>query len=104
MYKLEQSNLLNEFTMDSNMNLSRRTFIASAALAPVACGSLSYEHGIPVAQPKPLPAVRPPQVGQEWTYIKKDIFDGKTLDVITERVSNVGSNIVIDRMTADSLT
>ena len=82
------------------MNLSRRTFIAAAALAPVACGSLSYEHGIPVAQPQPLPVVRPPQVGQEWTYIKKDIFNGKTLDVITERISSIGSNIVIDRMTA----
>ena len=85
------------------MNLSRRTFIASAALAPVACGSLSYEHGIPVAQPKPLPMVRPPQVGQEWTYIKKDIFDGKTLDVINERVASVGTTIVLERSTANGL-
>jgi hypothetical protein len=83
------------------MNLSRRTFIVSDALAPVACGGLSYEQGIPVTQPKPLPVVRSPQVGQEWTYIKKNIFDGKTLDVITERVANIGSTIVIDRSTAD---
>ncbi len=83
------------------MNLSRRTFIASAALAPVACGGLSYEHGIPVTQPKPLPLVRLPQVGQEWTYIKRDAFNGKTLDVINERVASIGSNIVIDRMTSD---
>ncbi len=83
------------------MNLSRRTFIASAALAPVACGSLFYEHGVPVSQPQPLPIVRPPQIGQEWTYIKKNIFDGKTLDVITERVSNIASNITIERSTAD---
>ncbi len=83
------------------MNLSRRTFIASAALAPVACGGLSYEHGVPVSQPQPLPIVRPPQIGQEWTYIKKNIFDGKTLDVITERVSNIASNITIERSTAD---
>jgi hypothetical protein len=87
--------------MGSNMNLSRRTFIASAALAPVACGSLSYERGIPVAQPKPLPAVRPPQVGQEWSYIKKNVFDGKTLGVINERVTSIGSTIVIERMTTD---
>jgi hypothetical protein len=87
--------------MGSNMNLSRRTFIASAALAPVACGSLSYERGIPVAQPKPLPTVRLPQVGQEWNYFKKNIFDGKTLGVINERVANIGSTIVIERMTID---
>ena len=87
--------------MGSNMNISRRTFIASAALAPVACGSLSYERGIPVAQPKPLPGVRPPQVGQEWNYIKKNIFDGKILDVINERIASIGPTIVIDRMTTD---
>ena len=84
------------------MNLSRRTFIASVALVPVACGiPLSYERGIPVAAPKPMPLVRPPQIGQEWSYIKKDIFNGKTLGVITERVSKIGSSIVIDRSTAD---
>jgi hypothetical protein len=80
------------------MNLSRRTFIASAALAPVACGvPLSYERGTPVAQPNPLPAIRPPQVGQEWSYIKRNVFDGKIRGVITERVASVGSTIVIER-------
>ena len=60
------------------MNLSRRTFIASAVLAPVACGvPLAYQRGAPVAQPKPIPSVRAPQVGQEWTYVKRDVFDGK---------------------------
>ena len=81
------------------MNLSRRTFIASAALAPVACGvPLSYERGTPVVQPNPIPAIRPPQVGQEWTYVKRDVFDGKIRGVITEKVASVGSTIVIERM------
>ena len=80
------------------MNLSRRVFITSAALAPVACGvPLGYERGTPVAQPKPLPSVRLPQVGQEWTYIKRDVFDGKNLGLVTERVASVGSTIVIER-------
>jgi hypothetical protein len=80
------------------MNLSRRTFITSAALAPVACGMpLSYERGTPVGQPNPLPAVRAPQVGQEWTYVKKDVFNGKILGVIKERVASLGSSITIER-------
>ena len=84
------------------MNLSRRTFITTAALAPVACGvPLSYENGTPVAAPSPTPSIRAPQVGQEWSYIKKDTFNGKTLGVITERVAKVSSNIVIARSTAD---
>ena len=84
------------------MNLSRRTFITSAALAPVACGvPLSYERGTPVAQPSPLPAVRAPQVGQEWTYVKRDVFNGKIQGVITERVASVASTIVIERTDQD---
>ena len=84
------------------MNLSRRTFIASAALTPVACiAPLSYERGIPVAAPRPIPTIRPPQIGQEWTYLKKDVFNGKTIGLITERVSKIATNIVIDRTTED---
>jgi hypothetical protein len=84
------------------MNLSRRTFITSAALAPVACGiPLPYERGIPIAAPKLVPLVRPPQIGQEWSYIKKDIFNGKTLGLITERISKIGPSIVIDRSSED---
>ena len=80
------------------MTISRRTFIASAALGPVACGApLSYERGTPVAQPKPLPSIRPPQVGQEWRYIKRDAFDGKVIGLITERIASIGSTIVINR-------
>ena len=80
------------------MNPSRRTFIISTALAPVACGvPLGYERGTPVAQLNPMPTVRAPQVGQEWTYVKKDVFNGKTLGLITERVANVGSSITIER-------
>jgi len=86
------------------MNVSRRAFIASAALAPVACGiPLSYERGTPIAQPNPLPVVRLPQVGQEWTYVKRDVFNGKTLGLITERIAKIGSSIVIDRVSADGL-
>jgi hypothetical protein len=84
------------------MNLSRRTFIASAALLPVACGApLSYERGIPVGQPNPSPQVRSPQVGQEWTYLKRNVFDGKNLGLVTERVVSVSSTIVIERSSDD---
>ena len=84
------------------MNLSRRTFITAAALAPISCGvQLSYERGIPIAVPKPTPTIRPPQLGQEWSYIKKDFFSGKTVGLITERISKIGSSIVIDRTTED---
>ena len=80
------------------MKLSRRAFITSAALAPVACGvPLSYERGMPVAQPTPLPLVRPPQLGQEWSYIKRNVFNGKNLGLVTDRIASIGSTIVLER-------
>ena len=80
------------------MKVSRRTFIASVALTPVACGvPLGYERGTPVAQPQPTPSVRTPQVGQEWTYIQRNVFNGKTLGLVTDRVASIGSTIVIER-------
>jgi len=86
------------------MNVSRRTFIASSVLAPVSCGvPLSYERGIPIAPPKLVPVVRPPQIGQEWSYIKKNTFDGKFLGLITERVTKIGSTIVIERSAEDGV-
>jgi hypothetical protein len=84
------------------MNVSRRTFITSSVLAPVSCGiPLAYEHGIPVAPPKLVPTVRPPQIGQEWSYVKKNALDGKFLGLITERVTKVRPTIVIERSTED---
>jgi hypothetical protein len=48
-----------------------------------------------------VPTVRPPKIGQEWTYVKKDVFDGRVLALITERVFNIGTTITINRSTAD---
>ena len=80
------------------MNLTRRTFIGSVVLAPISCGvPLSYERGVSVADPKPIPNVRPPQIGQEWTYIQKDVFNGKTVGVMTERVQSILDRITIER-------
>lgn len=81
------------------MNLTRRTLVTTVALSPLACGvPLSYEMGIPVVAPNPPTKIRPPEVGQEWVYIKRDAFDGKILDVITENISQISTNIVITRL------
>ena len=80
------------------MNISRRTFIASIALTPIACGTpLGYQRGTPISQPQPIPSIRPPKVGQEWTYNHRDVFNGKTLGLVTDRVASIGSTITIER-------
>ena len=84
------------------MNLFQRLSIIALVLAITACGApLGYETGNSISAPNPLPAVRTPQVGQEWVYSKKNVFNGKELAIITERVSSVGDQIVISRTTAD---
>lgn len=80
------------------MPTSRRLFIAAAGLAPMGCGiPISREQGTPIAAPKPIPVVRAPQVGQEWRYIQKDFFSGKSLGVVVEKVASLGQTITVSR-------
>lgn len=80
------------------MQANRRLFIAASAIAPVGCGiPISRDEGIPVAAPMPAPVVRPPQIGQEWRYLERDFFSGKTLGTVVERISSVGKTITVSR-------
>jgi hypothetical protein len=79
------------------MNALRRLLLSSAALAPLGCATTTFDKGIPVGSPKQVPTVRQPQIGQQWTYIKRDAFTSKVTDVITERVETVGPRITIAR-------
>jgi hypothetical protein len=80
------------------MQVSRRLFIAASAIAPIGCAtSLSRVHGVSVPAPTPIPAVRPPKIGQEWRYIEKDFYSGHTRGVVVEKVNSVGQAITISR-------
>jgi len=84
------------------MNLIQRLSVIALVLLTAACAApLGYETGNSMSPPNPLPTVRAPQVGQEWVYSKKNVFNSKELGIITERVSSVGSQITITRTTAD---
>jgi len=85
-----------------HMNLIQRLSVITLVLLTAACAApLGYETGNSMSPPNPLPTVRAPQVGQEWVYSKKNVFNSKELGIITERVSSVGSQITITRTTAD---
>ena len=84
------------------MQASRRLFIAASAIVPIGCAtSLSRVHGVSVPAPTPIPAVRPPKIGQEWRYIERDFYSGHTRGVIVEKVSSIGQAITISRADAD---
>jgi hypothetical protein len=80
------------------MQTTRRLFIAASALGPIGCGiPISRDSGIPVAAPMPMPAVRPPQIGQEWRYLERDFFSGQTRGTVVERISSLGKTITVSR-------
>jgi hypothetical protein len=92
-----ETNTLHERAL-MDMQLSRRLFIAASAIAPVGCGiPISRDEGIPVAAPMPPPVVRPPQIGQEWRYLERDFFSGKTRGVVIEHISSIGKTITVSR-------
>ena len=92
-----ETNTLHERAL-MDMQLSRRLFIAASAIAPVGCGiPISRDEGIPVAAPMPPPVVRPPQIGQEWRYLERDFFSGKTRGVVVEHISSIGKTITVSR-------
>lgn len=86
------------------MNPLRRLVLSSATLAPLGCATATFDRGIPVSAPKQMPIVRQPQIGQQWTYLKRDAFTSKVTDVITERVEIVGQRISVARTSQDGTT
>ena len=84
------------------MNLLQRLSVMILVLAVAACGApLGYETGNSISTPNPLPSVRVPKVGQEWVYTEKNVYNGKELAIVTERVSSIGTQITITRTIAD---
>ncbi|MBT8548251.1 hypothetical protein G6680_06530 [Polynucleobacter paneuropaeus] len=85
-------------TSELQVNLGRRALLLTAASLPVAClSSLPFPQG--VSEPQPFDIhMRPPQVGQEWVYSIKNVFNGLLMDTVTERVEAVGAQIRISRV------
>jgi hypothetical protein len=68
--------------------LTRRTFLASAAMLPVGC---TLEH----RGSGPVPSVRPPVVGQSWRYAKHDLFTRALIDTQADTVAAVSRTVDI---------
>ena len=79
------------------MNPLRRLITTSVALAPLGCATATFDRGVPISTPKQIPTIRLPKIGQEWTYLRRDTFTGRTLDIVTERVEIVDQRITISR-------
>lgn len=80
------------------VNAVRRLLLLLSPLLLVACiASQPYPVSTPVPQPINPPQVRVPQVGQQWVYNVRNVFNQELVDIVTETVVSVGPQIRIQR-------
>ena len=81
------------------VDLRKRTLLLFLATLPAACATSSIPSPKEklVTEPAVIPAMRPPQPGQEWVYTLTDVYSGQDRGVLTEKVVSVGDKIHIQR-------
>jgi len=60
--------------------------------------SQPYPTTTPLATPLNTPSMRPPQVGQQWVYQIRNVFNQEIVDVVTETVVSISPQIRIERI------
>jgi hypothetical protein len=78
----------------------RKTLLALLAL-PAGCGipPLAAIKSEPLASPATTPKIRPPAIGQSWTYQKFNWFNSELMATEREEVAAVNPQIIIRRKT-----
>ncbi len=80
------------------VNAVRRLLVLlSPALLAACISAQPYPNSIPLPQPVNPPKVRVPQVGQQWVYNVRNVFNQELVDIVTEKVVFVGPQIRIQR-------
>lgn len=77
--------------------LRRFLLLFLPALLAACISAQPYPAGTPLVQPTVLPNIRAPQVGQEWVYNVRNVFNHEVIDVLTETVVSVGPQVRIER-------
>lgn len=81
------------------MKSIRRALVLSLPALLAACiSSQPYPTSTPLPQPTNPPKVRAPQVGQQWVYNVRNVFNQELVDIVTEQVVSVGPQIRIQRV------
>ncbi len=77
--------------------LRRLLLLLSPALLAACIAGQPYPASTPLPQPVNPPKVRAPQVGQQWVYNVRNVFNQELVDIVTERVVSVGPQVRIER-------
>ena len=77
----------------------RLFFSAIFSLLLVGCiASQPYPISEPIATPLNVPQMRAPQVGQQWVYQVRNVFNQQIVDIVTETVVTISPQIRIERI------
>jgi len=77
----------------------RRFLSVVLSLLLVGCiSSQPYPTMTPLLTPMSAPIMRAPQVGQQWVYQVRNVFNQEVVDVVTERVVAITPQIRIERI------
>jgi len=81
------------------ISMQRRIFLLlPVLLVLVGCiSSQPYPVGVALPPPQTAPKIRAPQVGQQWIYTVRNVFNQEVVDTVTERVVSVGKEVRIER-------
>lgn len=81
------------------ISMQRRIFLLLPVLLVLAgcISSQPYPVGVALPPPQTAPKIRAAQVGQQWVYTVRNVFNQAVVDTITERVVSVGKEVRIER-------
>lgn len=77
--------------------LQRLLVLLLPAVLAACIASQPYPVTTPLPQPVTAPKMRAPQVGQQWVYNLRNVFNQELVDIITEEVVTVGPQVRIQR-------
>jgi hypothetical protein len=77
--------------------LSRLFVLLAPVLLSACITAQPYPQSIPLVTPVPPPQVRPPQIGQQWVYQVRNVFNQELVDVVTEKVIAIEPQVRIAR-------
>jgi hypothetical protein len=84
---------------EREFSLRRRSLLLILATLPAACvAPLPNPRSAPVPGPTVPPKMRQMQLGQQWVYAVRNVYNQELVDVITETVVEIGTQVRIQRI------
>lgn len=77
--------------------INRVFLLCIPALLSACIASQPYPVGVALTAPAVSPQIRAPQVGQQWVYEIRNVFNQELVDIVTEKVVSVGKQVRLER-------